>query len=86
MSNYRRDWRALKIDSLKNLGKQNFRDLKNLKEKNNSPSPNVKKTNAELLAKLAACQKVLKIHKENNNRVMIGYTTAEIKDLEKKLK
>jgi len=86
MSNYRRNWRALKIDSLKNLGKQNFRDLKNLKEKNNSPTPAAKLSKDDIELKIKACQKKLLIHKENQNRVMIGYTTAEIKDLEKKLK
>jgi len=71
----------------KNLGKENFKNLKALKEKNSSPSPkNNFGDQAEIELKLEFCHKKLKIHKENMNNVMIGFVTAEIKDLEKKLK
>jgi len=66
-------------------GKDNFQRLLAIKEKNKSPSPNIKLTKEEIKLKIEFCEHELKIHKENLNNNMIGFKTAEIKDLEKKL-
>jgi len=70
---------------LEKMGKKDFEKLKSVKEKNNSPSPNLKLSTMELKNKISFCKNELKIHIANQNRVMIGFKTAEIKDLEKKL-
>jgi len=69
----------------KNKGKDDFKVLKEIKEINKSPTPNEKLSRDKIKAKLAFCKKELLIHRENQNNIMIGFKTAEIKDLEKKL-
>jgi len=70
-------------DKLK--GKFDFTELKKVKENNKSPTPNAKLTKDDILRKIEFCKYELKVHKENLNNVMIGFKTAEIKDLEKQL-
>ena len=66
-------------------GKKDFAVVKEINEKNRSPTPKPTLTKQQILNKITFCQRELKIHRENLNNVMIGYKTAEIKDLEKKL-
>jgi len=86
MSNYRRYWRALTKDLNKNLGKQNFKNLKEILSKNKSPSKMILLSSNDLTRKINFCEHELKIHKENQNNVMIGFKTAQLKDLKKQLK
>jgi len=71
------------IVSLTKKGLADFARLKNLKESNKSPTEKSKIAKEELDLKIKFCKKVLKIHKENQNHIMIGHKTAELKDLEK---
>lgn len=79
-------FKKLNVNDAKKKGKKDFVELKEKKEKNNSPTPNEKLSKETLLAKIEFCKKELRIHKQNSNSIMIGFKTAELSDLEKQLK
>ncbi len=67
------------------IGKESFKKIKDHTEKNRSPTK--KETSKdELETQIEFCYKELKIHRENQNNIMIAYKIHEIEHLEKKLK
>lgn len=66
-------------------GKAVFNKLQESKEKNRSPTKK-ETSKEELETQIEFCYKELKIHRENQNNVMIAYKIDEITYLEKKLK
>jgi len=67
-------------------GKADFKTYNDIKLKNKSPSPTAKVDKIIIIAQLEFAQHELKIHRENENNVMIGYKLEQIKNLKKKLK
>jgi len=68
------------------IGKSTFEQLEKEKEKNRSPTPTAKKLKDELEGALKFCEKELKIHRENQNNIMIAYKLEEIAKLKRKIK
>jgi len=74
------------MEFLKKKGKEDFKKLLAIKEKNKSPSPTAKVDQSIIIAQLEFAKHELKIHIQNENKVMIGYKQEQIKNLTKKLK
>lgn len=75
-----------KVIKSKKAGSDHYKEVKKIKTANKSPTPLPKLTKEDIVRKIEFCKLELSKHKKNQNKVMIGYKEAEIKDLEKMLK
>ena len=67
------------------FGKTSFKNTQTKKDKNRSPTKQ-EISRRTILNQIEFCNHELKIHRENQNNVMIAYKLEEIATLEKQIK